>query len=160
MQKLTPISKTGYNKLHEELKRLEKEAVEVRQRVGEAREQGDLRENGEYIYGRQQLGFIEGRMGELRGKINFSKVVDCTTVSCDRVEFGAVVTLLNLDTNQKMTYQLLGPHDADIDNDSISIFSPVGEALHGLAKGEKVSVKLPRGMTNFEIIDIAKSQTE
>jgi transcription elongation factor GreA len=157
MHNLVPISKTGLEKLHEELKELEKEAVEVRIRVGEAREQGDLRENGEYIYGRQQLGFIEGRLGELRGKINRSKVVDCTTVACDKAEFGTVVTLLNLDTQEKVTYQLLGPHDADIDTGSISIHSPVGDAIHGLTVGEKASVKNPRGMFHFEVIEITRS---
>jgi transcription elongation factor GreA len=160
MHDLVPISKTGFNKLHEELSQLEKEATQVRIRVGEAREQGDLKENGEFIYGRQELGFIEGRLGELRTKINRSKIVDCTTVQCDRAEFGTVVTLLNLDTQEKVTWQLLGPHDADIDTGSISIHSPVGDAIHGLSQGDKASVKNPRGMFHFEVIDIAKSQIE
>lgn len=158
MHNVVPISQTGLEKLHEELGQLEKEAVQVRIRVGEAREQGDLKENGEYIYGRQELGFIEGRLGELRGKINHSKVVDCTKVPCDKAVFGTVVTLLNLDTQEKITYQLLGPNDADIDTGSISIHSPVGDAIHGLKVGEKASVKNPRGMFHFEVIDIAQSQ--
>jgi transcription elongation factor GreA len=160
MYDLVPISQTGFNKLHEELSELEKEAVVVRKRVGDAREQGDLKENGEYIYGRQELGFIEGRLGELRGKINRSKVVDCTKVACDKAEFGTVVTLLNLDTQKKVTYQLLGPHDADIDNGSISIHSPVGDAIYGLSVGDKGSAKNPGGVFSFEVIDIAKSQIE
>jgi transcription elongation factor GreA len=160
MYDLVPISKTGFNKLHEELSQLEKEAVEVRVRVGEARAQGDLKENGEYIYGRQQLGFIEGRLGELRTKINRSKVVDCTKVQCDQAVFGTVVTLLNLNTQEKVTYQLLGPHDADIDTGSISIHSPVGDAIHGLTVGEKASVKNPRGMFHFEVVEITPSQVE
>jgi transcription elongation factor GreA len=158
MFNLVPISKTGFNKLHEELSQLEKEATEVRIRVGEAREQGDLKENGEFIYGRQQLGFIEGRLGELRAKINRSKIVDCTKVQCDQAVFGTVVTLLDLNTQEKVTWQLLGPHDADIDTGSISIHSPVGDAIHGLSQGDKASVKNPRGMFHFEVIDIAKSQ--
>jgi transcription elongation factor GreA len=119
---------------------------------------GDLKENGEFIYGRQELGFIEGRLGELRTKINQSEKVDCTKVQCDRAVFGTVVTLLKLNTQEKVTYQLLGPHDADIDTGSISIHSPVGDAIHGLAPGEKTSVKSPRGELHFEVIDIAKSQ--
>lgn len=160
MYDLVPISLTGFNKLHEELSDLEKEAVEVRKRVSDAREQGDLKENGEYIYGRQQLGFIEGRMGELRAKINRSEKVDCTKVQCDRAVFGAVVTLLDLNTQEKVTYQLLGPHDADIDTGSISIHSPVGDAIHGLSVGDKALVKNPRGVSHFEVIDLAKSQIE
>ena len=78
MLDLVPISLTGFNKLVEEVNRLEKEAAETRKRVSQAREMGDLKENGEFIYGRQQLGFIEGRLGELRAKINHSDKIDCT----------------------------------------------------------------------------------
>ncbi len=160
MVDLVPISLTGFNKLKEELNKLEKEAAEVRKRVNDAREQGDLTENGEFIYGRQQLGFLEGRMGELRTEINRSQKIDCTKVQCDRAVFGTVVTLLNLDTREKVTYQLLGPNDADIDTGSISILSPVGDAIHGLSRGDKTSVKSPKGEIRFEVIDIAKSQIE
>ncbi|RPJ64528.1 MAG: transcription elongation factor GreA [Alphaproteobacteria bacterium] len=157
---LVPISLTGFNKLKEELNRLEKEAAEVRIRVSEAREQGDLSENGEFIYGRQQLGFLNGRLGELRTQINHSEKIDCTKVKCDRAVFGTIVTLLNLETQEKVTYQLLGPNDADIDTGSISILSPVGDAIHGLSVGEKASVKIPKGEFHFEVIEIARSQIE
>ena len=160
MQDLVTISIRGFNKLTEELSQLELEASEVRKRVSEAREQGDLRENGEYQYGRQQLGFIEGRMGELRAKINRSDKVDCTKVACDRAWFGTVVTLLDLETQEKLTYQLLGPNDADIDEGSISILAPVGKAILGLSRGDKALVKVPRGELHYAVIDIARSQFE
>ena len=155
-----PISKTGFNKLEEELDRLEKEATVVRKEVAEAREQGDLKENGAYICGRERLGFLEGQIGELKGKINQSDIVDCTKVECDRAVFGTVVSLLDLDTQEKVVYQLLGPGDADYDTGSISIHSPVGGAILGLSVGDKVSVKIPRGERNFEVIDIAKGEIE
>ncbi len=160
MNDLVPISLTGFKMLHEELKTLGDEADVVRKRVGEAREHGDLKENGEYIYGRQQLGFLEGRLGELRAKINRSEKVDCTKVDCDKAVFGTVVTLLNLDRQEKVTYQLLGPNDADIDNGSISILSPVGNAIWELAVGEKCSVTIPAGVLNLEVVEIAKSDVE
>ena len=103
MHDLVPTSQTGFNKLKEELSQLEKELAEVRVRVAEAREQGDLKENGAYIYGRQEQGFIEGRLGELRAQINKSEIVDCTKVQCDRVTFGTVVSLLDLNTQDKTT---------------------------------------------------------
>ena len=158
MRDLELISQTGYKKLNEELAELEKERVIVSKRVGEAREQGDLKENGEYIYGRQQLGFIDGRLGELRSQINRSEIIDCTTVECDKALFGTVVTMLDLDTQKKITYQLLGPFDSDVHDDAISIHSPVGDAMLGLSVGDKESVTIPRGEFNFEVIDIAKSQ--
>ncbi len=160
MRDLVQISLTGFKKLNEELVELEAEATEVRKRVAEAREQGDLKENGAYIYGRQQLGFIEGRLGELRGKINRSEKVDCTKVQCDRAVFGTVVTVLDLNTQEKVTYQLLGSNDADIDTGSISIHSPVGDAIWELSVGDKASVTIPRGEFHFEVIDIAESQIE
>jgi len=157
MHNVMPISQTGYEKLKEELGELEKEAVLVRQRVAEARAQGDLKENGEYIYGREQLGFIEGRMGEIRGKLNFSKIVDCTQVPCNKADFGTVVKLLDLDTQKKMVFHLLGPYDSDLTDDSISIQSPLGDALIGLTAGEKVSVDVPRGTLNLELLEIGPS---
>ncbi len=160
MQEHVPISQTGFKKLNEELAELEEEREVVSKRVGIARQAGDLKENGEYIYGRQQLGFIDGRLGELRAKINWSDKVDCTTVKCDKANFGTVVTLLDVNTKDKITYQLLGPNDADIDEGSISIHSPVGNAIWELAVGEKASVTIPRGEFSFEVIEIAKSQIQ
>ena len=160
MVNLIPISKTGYDKLKEELSELEKERAEVSQRVAEAREQGDLKENGEYICGRQRLGFIDGRLGELRGAINHSEVIDCTKVPCNKAAFGNIVTLLDINTKEKITYQLLGPNDADFDNGSISIHSPVGDAILDLAVGDKSSVTIPRGEFSFEVLDITKSDID
>ncbi len=160
MLDLVPISQTGFKKLKEELGELEEERAVVSKRVGEAREQGDLKENGAYIYGRQELGFIDGRLGELRAQINRSEVIDCTRVECDQALFGTVVSLVDLNTQEKVTYQLLGPNDADYDTGSISIHSPVGDAILGLSPGDKASVTIPRGEFHFEVIDIAKSQIE
>jgi transcription elongation factor GreA len=157
MVELVPISQTGYNKLKTELKELEKELVEVKKRVAEAREQGDLKENGEYIYGRERQGFIEGRMGEIRGRINHSEVVDCTKVSTDTAGFGIIVTIKDVKTKEKDTFQLLGPFDANIEDDTISIHSPVGEAILGMKIGEKKSVEIPRGLYEFELVDIELS---
>lgn len=159
MLNLVPISKTGYAQLKEELVELEEELLEVKERVATAREQGDLKENGEYIYGRQQQGFIEGRMGQLRGSINLSEVIDCTKVTTDKAIFGTVVTVLDLTTKEKETFQLLGPHDADIDEGSISIHSPVGEALDGMQVGDTESVTVPKGEYHFELLEITKGNT-
>ena len=157
MIETVPISRTGYNQLKEELDRLEKELTEVMKLVAEAREHGDLKENAEYLSGRERQGFIVGRIGEIKGKLNRSDIVDCTKVECDRADFGTVVTLLDLDKNEKVTYQLLGPDEANYSNGSISVHSPIGEAILGHEVGDKVSVQIPRGDRHFEVIDIAKS---
>jgi transcription elongation factor GreA len=161
MYETEQMSRTGYNRLMEELNRLEKEELpEVRKTVAEAREEGDLKENGAYIYGRQRQGQIEGRIGELKAKLNRADIVDCTEVDCDRAVFGTVVSLLDLDTNKKVTYQLLGPHDADIDLGSISIHSPIGSAIVGCEVGEKITITVPRGDRNLEVLEITRPQVD
>jgi transcription elongation factor GreA len=153
-----PISRTGYNRLKEELDRLQKEQLPaVMRRVADAREMGDLRENGEYIAGREQQGFIMGRIRELNGMLSRSDIIDCTKIDPDRAVFGTVVTLLDLDTNQKLTYQLLGPDEADSGTGSVSIHSPIGRAILHHTVGDEVDVSTPRGDRHFEIIDIARS---
>ena len=161
MRKLEPMSRTGYNRLMKELTRLETEELpEVMKAVAQAREEGDLKENGAYIYGRQRQGHIVGRIGELKGKLNRAEIFDCTKVECDRAVFGTVVSLLDLDTKEKLTYQLLGPDDADFDTGSISIYSPVGSAIVGHSAGDKISVELPRGERHLEVIDIARPKVD
>ncbi|MHC4882701.1 MAG: GreA/GreB family elongation factor [Planctomycetota bacterium] len=158
MHDIMPISRTGREKLEAELVELEKEAVKLRQRVAEAREQGDLSENAEYLYGRQNLGFAEGRMAEIRGKLNYSKVVDCSEVAPDKAKFGTVVTLRNLENDTKMVFQLLGPYDADLTDDSISICSPIGEAMLDCVVGDTFTATVPRGDLEFEVLAIDKSE--
>lgn len=158
MHEIMPISLTGREKLEAELVELEKEAIDLRKRVEEAREQGDLKENGEYIYGRQNLGFVEGRMGEIRGKLNYSKAMDCTEASTDKAQFGTVVTLLNLENERKVVFQLLGPYDADLTDDSISIASPIGEAMLDCVVGDTFTATVPRGDLEFEVLEINKSE--
>ena len=158
MAELVPISRTGYNKLIEELEKLQKELSEVKQTVAEAREEGDLKENGAYIYGRQRQGHIVGRISELTGRLNQSDIIDCTKVECERAVFGTVVSLVDLDTEEKVTYQLLGPDDADYDTGSISVQSPVGRAIVGHVVGDKLSVTIPRGDRHFEVVGIEKSE--
>jgi hypothetical protein len=104
LRKLEPMSRTGYNKLMEELKQLETvELPDVMKNVAEARELGDLKENGAYIYGRERQGHIVGRIGELKGRLNRAEIIDCTKVECDKANFGTVVTLLDLDTQKKIS---------------------------------------------------------
>ena len=158
MQGVMKISQTGREKLKDELDELEVEAAELRVRVAEARDLGDLKENGEFIYGRQNLGFVEGRMGEIRGKLNSSEVVDCTLVPCDSVDFGNVVTVRDLDAKENLVYQLLGAYDYDLTDDSVSTVSPIGEALLDRTVGEKFSVTVPRGELHLEVLEITKSE--
>ncbi len=161
MLEIEPISRTGYNELRKELTRLETEELpEVRKAVSTAREDGDLKENGAYIYGRQRQGHIEGRIGELKGKLNRADIIDCTKVECNQAVFGTVVSLLDLATEEKLTYQLLGPYDADIDTGSISVHSPIGRSIVGHSVGDKLTVTVPCGDRHLEVIDIASPEVD
>ncbi|MCP4451128.1 MAG: transcription elongation factor GreA [Planctomycetes bacterium] len=158
MLKPAPMSKTGYDKLKEELTHLQSvELPEVQKTVADAREEGDLKENGAYIYGRQRQGHIVGRISELKGKLNRADIIDCTKVECDRARFGTVVTLLDLDTEKEVTYQLLGPDDSDFESGSISVVSPIGRSILGHVLGDELTVTVPRGDRHLKVTGIAKS---
>jgi len=150
-----PMSRTGHARLKEELKRLEsKDRIEVIRAIEVARGHGDLKENAEYHAAKERQGHIEGRIMELKDRIGRAEVIDCTDVRGDRVVFGAVVTLLDLDSEDEVTYQLLGPDEADVDRGSISVLSPIGRGIIGKRVGDEVTVKTPRGIRQFEVESI------
>jgi transcription elongation factor GreA len=154
-----PISKTGYARLREELDRLNKvERHEVIKAIEVAREHGDLKENAEYHAAKERQGFIEGRMMDLKDKLGRAEVIDCSTVNCDKVVFGTVVTLADLDTDEEVSYQLLGPEEVDMKNNRISVLSPLGGAMLGKCVGDDVTVKTPGGARQLEVLEISKPE--
>ena len=158
MVKRVPMSKTGHAKLREELERLEKhDRIEVIKAIEVARGHGDLKENAEYHAAKERQGHIEGRIMELKDKLGRAEVIDCTSVDCDRVVFGAVVSLVDLDTDEEVRYRLLGPEEADVNNGSISVLSPIGQSIIAKEVGDEVTVKTPGGVRQFEVMDIAPS---
>jgi transcription elongation factor GreA len=153
------MSKTGHQKLKEELSRLEREdRIEVMKAIEVARGHGDLKENAEYHAAKERQGLIEGRILELKDKLSRAEVIDCTKVGRDRVVFGTVVSLLDLDTDQEISYQLLGPEEADVKKGSISVLSPLGKSLIGKEIGDEVLAQTPGGTREFEVMDISASE--
>ena len=149
------MSKTGHARLKEELSRLEsKDRIEVIKAIEVARGHGDLKENAEYHAAKERQGHIEGRIMELKDKLGRAEVIDCTTVNCDRVVFGVVVSLTDLDTDDEVEYCLLGPEESDVDRGIISVASPIGRSLLGKEVGDEVTVKTPGGVRQFEVTDI------
>ncbi len=154
-----PISKTGHARLREELDRLNKvERHEVIRAIEVAREHGDLKENAEYHAAKERQSFIEGRMMDLKDKLGRAEVIDCSAVNCAKVVFGTVVTLADLDTDEEVRYQLLGPEEADMKNNRISVLSPLGAAMLGKSVGDDVTVKTPGGTRQLEVLAIEKSE--
>ena len=153
-----PMSKKGHLKLKDELHNLERvERHVVVKAIAVAREHGDLKENAEYHAAKERQGLIEGRIMELKDKLGRSEVIDCVQVSCDRVVFGTVVELLDMDTDEEVSYQLLGPEESDVKKGSISVLSPLGRSMLGKEEGDDVLAQTPGGSREFEIISIKPS---
>lgn len=154
-----PMSKTGYQRLRDELARLErKDRIEVMKAIETARGHGDLKENAEYHAAKERQGHIEGRILELKDKLSRAEVIDCTKVADNRVVFGTVVSLLDLDTDENIKYQLLGPEEADVKKGSISVLSPLGRSLIGKEVGDEVLAQTPGGKREFEVMNISASE--
>ncbi len=155
-----PMSKTGFQRLKEELNQLETiDRFEIARAIGVAREHGDLKENAEYHAAKDRQGHIEGRILELKDKLSRAEVIDCSAVSTDKAVFGTVVSLLDFDTDEKVTYQLLGPEESDVKKGSISVLSPLGRSLLGKEVGDDVIANTPGGTREFEVIEINASES-
>jgi len=153
-----PMSKTGNQKLREELHRLERiERSVVVKAIEVAREHGDLKENAEYHAAKDRQGHIEGRIIELKDKLARAEIIDCSKVSSKTVVFGTIVKLLDLDTDEEVTYQLLGPEEADVKKGSISVLSPLGKSMLGKEVGDEVRTVTPGGTREFEVVAIRTS---
>ena len=149
-----PLTKQGYAKLDAELKHLKSTArPNIIRAIAEAREHGDLSENAEYHAAREQQSHIEGRIAELEGIIGRADVIDITRMS-GAIKFGATVKLVDEDTDEEKTYQIVGEAEADIENGRLNIKSPLARALIGKEVGDSVEVKTPGGTRDYEILDV------
>jgi len=151
-----PLTVVGANKLKAELEELK---TVIRPRIVEdiatAREHGDLKENAEYHAAREQQSFTEGRIGEIEGKLANAQIIDITQIDAKgKVIFGATVEIEDLETEKKMTYQIVGVDEADIKAGRISVGSPIARALIGKEVGDDVTVKAPAGDIDYEILSI------
>ena len=153
-----PMSVRGNQKLRDELERLERvERHEVVKAIEVAREHGDLKENAEYHAAKERQGMIEGRIMELKDKLGRAEVIDCSKVSTERAVFGTVVTLMDMDTDEEVTYQLLGPEESDVKKGSISVMSPLGRSMLAKEPGDEVVFKAPGGVREYEVVEIEAS---
>ncbi len=154
MEKI-PMTPAGLAALEDELKRLKTvDRPDVIHAIAEAREHGDLSENAEYHAARERQSFIEGRISELEDIISRAEVIDITRMSGHQIRFGATVTLADEDTDEEITYMIVGAHEADIKQGRISVHSPLGKALIGKHLGETVEVATPKGGKAYEIVDV------
>lgn len=156
-----PMTRQGHEKLRLELNHLQREerpvvikAIEV------AREHGDLKENAEYHAAKERQSHIEGRIMELKDKLSRAEVIEVGELTCEWVVFGVVVKLVDLDSDEEVSYQLLGPEEARVETGSISVLSPLGRAMIGKSEGDEIVVKTPGGVRQFEILEISLPPAE
>ncbi len=151
-----PLTARGAEKLRVELKQLKNvERPKVIQAIAEARAHGDLKENAEYHAAREQQGFIEGRIREIESKLSNAQVIDVTKLNAGgKVVFGATVDLVDEETGEEVTYQIVGEDEADIKQGMISVSSPIARALIGKAEGDIAVVRAPGGEKEYEIAEV------
>jgi transcription elongation factor GreA len=152
----TPITRKGYEQLREELDRLKRaERPKVIQAIAEARSHGDLSENAEYHAAKERQSFIEGRIQELETKLANARIIETHQLTAEKVAFGSTVLLLDLESNAKKKYTLVGQDESDLKNGKISVTSPVGRALISHKVGDRVEINTPARIINYEILEIS-----
>lgn len=159
MMNKIPMTVRGAELLQEELKQLKSvERPRIIQAIAEARAHGDLKENAEYHAAKEQQGFIEGRIREIESKMSLSQVVDLSNLENEgKVVFGATITLLNLDDDNQVTYQIVGEDESDIKAGKISVTSPIARAMIGKFEGDQIEVEAPGGIKSYEIDEVVYS---
>ncbi|MEL7164701.1 MAG: transcription elongation factor GreA [Pseudomonadota bacterium] len=152
-----PMTRAGYAALETELKQLKsEERPAIIKAIAEAREHGDLSENAEYHSAKEKQSFIEGRIKELEGVISLSDVIDPSKLS-GAIKFGATVTLVDEDTDEEKTWQIVGEYEANIEQGLLNIKSPIARALIGKDEGDSVEVRTPGGEKSYEVLKISYS---
>ncbi|KMN35899.1 MULTISPECIES: transcription elongation factor GreA [Chromobacterium] len=151
-----PLTVRGAELLKEELQRLKSvERPSVIEAIAEARSHGDLSENAEYDAAKERQGFVEGRIAELEGKISNALIVNPAELDADgRVVFGATVELMDLESEENVTYQIVGDDEADIKVCKVSVNSPIARALIGKEAGDVAEVVAPGGIREYEVLDV------
>lgn len=148
-----PMTVEGEKSLQEELLRLKTvDRPRIIKAIAEAREHGDLKENAEYHAAREQQGFAEGRISEIEGKLSHAQVINVKALpNTGKVIFGTTVTLFNVETEQSVTYRIVGEDEANVQSGKISVTSPIARAMMGKEEGDAIVVKTPKGDTEYEI---------
>jgi transcription elongation factor GreA len=150
-----PITKKGLEKIKAELQHLlSVERPAIQKAIMEARSHGDLRENAEFHAAKEKQAFIEGRIQEINGRLPNLQVVEPGGQNRTAVAFGARVTVENLESGESLTYQIVGPDEADLKANRISFLSPIAKALIGKTVGDVVTVEVPRGRIEMEVTDL------
>ncbi|KJH83339.1 transcription elongation factor GreA [Pseudomonas sp. KSR10] len=151
-----PMTVQGARALEEELKHLKTELrPQITQAIAEARELGDLKENAEYHAAREQQGMVEARIRDIEGRLQNAQVIDVASIPhTGKVIFGTTVDIANVETDETVTYQIVGDDESDIKRGKLSVSSPIARALVGKEEGDVVTVRTPSGVVEYEIVEV------
>ena len=153
-----PMTPQGHAKLKEELGRLKnEERPRIIREIATAREHGDLSENAEYHAAKERQGMVEARISELESKIGRAEIIDISHLSGDHIQFGAHVTVVDEETAEENTYQIVGADEAEVNEGRLSISSPLARALIGKSTGDSIEIDTPGGARNYEILAVKYS---
>jgi transcription elongation factor GreA len=154
MAERVPMTPKGAAKARDELARLKAERPKISRDIGTARDHGDISENAEYHAAKERQGMVEAQIKDLEDKLARSEIIDPARLSGSRIRFGATVSLANVETDERVTYQIVGADEANIDEGTISISAPLARALIGKEAGDEVTVALPVGKRTYEVIEV------
>lgn len=151
-----PMTKEGADALQTELNKLKKEdRPRITQAIADAREHGDLKENAEYHAAREQQGLAEARIAQIEGQLSNAQIIDVTKLTPGgKIVFGATVTVLNLETEEEITYKIVGNEEANVAENKISVNSPIARAMIGKEEADEITVKAPSGNIDYEIVAV------
>tara|TARA_Y100000590_G_C15653356_1_gene989638 strand:+ start:400 stop:873 length:474 start_codon:yes stop_codon:yes gene_type:complete len=150
-----PMTQEGYNKLQDELNKLVKnDRPEIIAAISEARSHGDLSENAEYQYAKEQQSLIEGKIAELESTIAQAEIIDVSNLSGSEIKFGAKIKIKDEETENEYDYQIVGEYESDIKNKKLSINSPLARGLIGKNKNDIVEINSPKGMKTYNILSV------
>jgi len=150
------LTREGYERLHKEVEALKSKQLKIADAIEEARLQGDLSENAEYDAAKEAQAMNSARLSDVESKLTKVRIIEDENIPGDKIYIGAIVNLKDLDTDEKITYQMLSPEEANYDENKLSIFSPVGKGLMGHAAGETIEIQVPAGVLKYEILKIKR----
>ena len=150
-----PMTAEGYSKLKDELKKLTSEdRPNIISEIADARSHGDLSENAEYQYAKEQQSLIEGRITDLENSISRAEIIDVKSITGDEIKFGATIEIEDEETEKRQKYQIVGEYESDIANGKLSISSPLARGLIGKSKDDSVEISSPKGQKSYIILSV------
>lgn len=152
------LTREFFHKLYDELENLKKESIKIAGQIEEARLQGDLSENAEYDAAKEAQAHNAARRSDLEDKLARTKIIEDQNIPSDKIFIGAIATLKDLETDEKMKYMLVSPEESSFEDNKISILSPIGKGLMGKAEGEEVELQVPAGTLKYKVLKIERPQ--